>query len=168
MVQAGLASANALGQELPWAVRGAAGKASVPGAARGQRGLRRGISGVGTVARGAVSRWTSFSVGRDPLEHLFDALLVASRLLTGEMAARAVFNRCGVTGFGPRLGKRLRLPSWAVKALWGIGSVADVFTSKKHRCACLCVCMFLYMRVRVHIFMFACLHMEVSVYAGVR
>lgn len=50
------------------------------------------------------------------MEHLFDTLFVVSQLLTGEIAARAVFSCCGSVGFGLRLSKRPRLPLWVMKA----------------------------------------------------
>lgn len=48
---------------------------------------------------------------------LFDALFAASQLLTGEIAAGAVFSCCtsGSVGWGLNLSKRLRLPLSAMK-----------------------------------------------------
>lgn len=56
---------------------------------------------------------------RKPLELLFDALFVASQLLTGEIAAGAVFSCCtgSSVGWGLNRSKRLRLPLSAMKGL---------------------------------------------------
>lgn len=55
-------------------------------------------------------------MGGEALEHLFDALFVVSQLLTGQIAARAVFSCCGSAGLGLHLSKGLRMPSWVMDA----------------------------------------------------
>lgn len=119
------------------------------------------------------------------MEHLFDALFVVSQLLTGEIAARAVFSCCGSIGFGLALSKRLRLQLWVVKAsvgsAWGRlmlaiclvethvlervwkGPVLGLPCSKWNGvgeickvCVCMCMCMHVCVSAHRRVCMFMC------------
>lgn len=94
------------------------------------------------------------------MEHLFDALFLASQLLTGEVAARAVLSCCDSLGFGLSLIRRLRLPSWGMKAAVGNRLRGAKFLRLKNIgvrvCIWACCCTCARASVFVHVCMCIC------------